>query len=294
MMYKGLEVYSWSMLAKYMTCHMAYQYRYDRMLVGDGRSKALSFGSTIHDGLATWYKTKDLAATCASMEKIGTEYGLEPLSEIDPKHSIERARDIMVKYVDRYKDYDFNMIMVEVPFLIEVEAKPRPFLFAGTIDGIAEVDGQDGEKLLYIAEHKTTTRMGSDYIKSFHPNNQITAYSWALSKYLDRQLYGSIINIIHMLTKETNFIRHTTRRAAWELARWERDLQNIVADIRHAKEHGIWPLNTSQCNVYGSCPYQTLCNTDPENLENFITAGYVQDIPGDLRWLAQQEEAHAS
>ena len=292
MLYKDMEVFSWSMLAKYMTCHKAYNWRYDKMLTHERKSKAMSFGSTIHDGLATWYKTKDLGATCASMEFIGNELGLLPDSESDPKHSIERARNVMLKYVDRYKDFDFNMTMVEVPFLVEVETETKPFLFAGTIDGIAEVENQEGEKMLYIAEHKTTTRMGSDYIKSFHPNNQITAYSWALSKYLDRVLYGSIINIIHLLTHETNFIRHTTTRAAWELERWEDDLRNIVRDIRAAAERGVYYLNTSQCNVYGSCPYQTLCNTAPQNVERFIEAEYVVDLPGDLRWLFNQEKEH--
>src|SRR3990167_5998090 len=279
MLYKDMEVFSWSMLAKYMTCHKAYNWRYDKMLTHERKSPAMSFGSTIHDGLATWYKTKDLGATCASMELIGNELGLLPDNESDPKHSIERARNILLKYVDRYATDDFTMTMVEVPFLVEVDMPngENPFLFAGTIDGIAEIENQESEKLLYIAEHKTTTRMGTAYIKSFHPNNQITAYSWALSKYLDRTLYGTIINIIHILTKETNFIRHTTTRARWELERWEDDLRNIVRDIRRASKSGTWYLNTSQCNMYGSCPYQTLCNAAPQNVERFIEAEYVTD-----------------
>ena len=280
MKYGDLEIYSVSMLGKFLSCNRAYAWRYSHLLTHERKSKALSFGSTIHDGIATWYKTKDLAKVVQSMETIGTELGLVPDLETDPKHSIERARGIMLKYIDRYAANDLNVTMVEVPFLLEVDADPEPFLFAGTIDGLAEQDGN-----LFVLENKTTTRMGTDYIKSYNPNNQISAYLWALSKYMDKPIHGAVLNIIHILTKETNFIRHTTRRQAWELEEFEVELKEMVRQIRTANERGVYVKNTNQCNVYGSCAYQTLCKTPKDYLSNFIEAEYITDTPGDLRWL---------
>jgi PD-(D/E)XK nuclease superfamily len=289
MLHKGLEVYSVSMLNKFASCRKAYDYRYNQMLTHENKSVNMSFGSTIHDGIAAWYKTHDIAAVVNAMEQTSAELKL-PDNEVDPKHSLQRARDVMMKYIDRYKDNDINVLAVEVPFLVEVETKTKPFLFAGTIDGLAEMIDDENNNRLYILENKTTSRMGTSYLKGYRPNNQITAYWWALTKYMDRPIYGAILNIIYLLTKETSFIRNTTRRAQWELDRWEDDLRKIVEDIRMAVNDNRFYLNTSQCAVMGLCPYHTLCNTDPGNLANFIAAEYKSDVPGDLRWLFEQEK----
>jgi hypothetical protein len=289
MLHKGLEVYSVSMLNKFASCHKAYDYRYNQMLSHENKSVNMSFGTTIHDGIATWYKTHNVPAVVNAMEQTSTDLKL-PDNDVDPKHSLQRARDVMMKYIDRYKDNDINVLAVEVPFLVEVETKTKPFLFAGTIDGLAEMIDAENNNRLYILENKTTSRMGTSYLKGYRPNNQITAYWWALTKYMDRPIYGAILNIIYLLTKETSFIRNTTRRAQWELDRWEDDLRKIVEDIRMAVDDNRFYLNTSQCAVMGLCPYHTLCNTDPGNLANFIAAEYKSDVPGDLRWLFEQEK----
>lgn len=286
MIFKDLEVYSISMLHTFLSCRRKFKYRTVDMLVPQGKSKAMSFGSTIHEGIAEWYKTHDLGKVCASMERKGTEYELELSNETDPKHSIERARNILLQYADHYKERDLHVKYVEMPFVVEVPGlnDTKPFLFAGTIDGLAEMVG-DEEPKLYLLESKTTTRLSSNYVMSFKPNNQITAYCWALSKYLEKPLYGAVINIIHILTKETNFLRHVTTREPWELIAWEHELQTIVEDVRRAREYESWYQNTSQCNIYGSCPYQTLCNTPPALMDNFMSTGYETRIPDDLRWL---------
>lgn len=293
MIYNGMEVYSVSMLHKFKGCRAYYDFRYNELLTHEGKSKNMSFGTAMHEGLAAWYKTKDIGLACSAITAKAEELELPATVDEDPKHSVERARKTMLDYVDHYKERDLNITAVEIPFLVEVQAtykgKDRPFLFAGTIDGLAEIE-LDGSEQLVIAEHKTTSQMGTNYIASYKPNDQITAYAWALKKYLDKPIKGAIINILYVLTHETNFIRHLTTRQQWELDRWELQLKQQVNDIRRAVDDESFYMNTDMCNKFGLCQYRTLCNTTPEYVANFMQAEYQKDIPGDLNWLFKGEK----
>lgn len=281
MLYKGQEVYTISMLHKFKSCAQYYDWRYNHLLkktaTGDG--KKMHFGTTIHDGIAEWYKTRDVVSAIKMVQKRGTELALP---EDDKTYSVERAREVMFQYIERYKDNDVEVNMVEMPFMIEISMDgyddPTPFLFAGTIDGVCTVDGAP-----YLLEHKTTGRMSGSYINSFKPNDQVTGYIWALRQYVENPPASAYINIVHLLTNETNFIRTITNRESWIVDRFEVELREVVDDIRRRARRGIWYKDTTQCTNYGECAYRTLCNTAPEFTPNFIEAEYSPELPGDLR-----------
>ncbi len=296
MLHNGLEVYTNSMLHTFMSCHRKYKERYDNLLVVRGKPNVkMAFGTTIHEGMAAWYKTGDLGLACAAAEQKGSELQLVATMEEDPKYSLQRAREVLVKYEEFYRGKDLQVQYVEMPFVVEVPGKLRdgrptpPFMFAGTIDGLATMRVHDKD-WLYLLEHKTAGQISSTYIRSFSITNQITAYLWALSKYMEQPVVGAVVNIFHILTRETNFIRAYPTRDKWELDAWELELQDIVDDIRLTRENGIFYKNTSQCAVYSMCPYVTLCKTHPDSMSNFVEADYVQEIPGDLNWLFKKEK----
>jgi hypothetical protein len=296
MIHNGLEVYTTSMLHTFMSCHRKYQWRYEEQLIGKSRSKAMSFGTTIHEGLAEWYKTKDVSHVCETVERKATQLKLPLTNDEDPKHSLQRARDTMIAYINFYQERDVAVQYVEMPFTLEVRGRAAdgmetaPFLYAGTIDGLCEMPMADGTRPLYLLEHKTTSRMDSNYVHSFSMTKQVTAYLWALSQYLDRPVVGAIVNILHLLTHETNFVRHFTTRKPWEFAEWESELQAIVEDIRRCRREGVFYKNTSQCFVMGECAYVTLDKTPPDVLPNFVEGGYEQETPGDLNFLFGEEQ----
>ena len=278
----GLEVYSWSMLAQYLSCRKKFDWRYNQLLVPTGRSTALGFGTVFHAAMESWYSFKDYERAKRDMLDEADKCGLVETMEEHPKHSKERALKVFEQYVNTYKD-DFtveivdNRPAIEVPFVVEINDISPSFLYVGTLDGIIRRNGA-----LYGFEHKTTQRVDDAYLHSFRPNHQITGYCWGLSNYIEEPIGNFLVNIVHLLKNETKFLRINTTRTTYEVHDFKKQLIAMVTDIRKARLDEAWYMNTTNCSAYGGCPYRELCTANPEHVENFKAAAYEKELPRDL------------
>lgn len=288
---KGIEIYTWSSLSLNLNCNKKYKHRNEDLLVPKFQSKALEMGSSIHEGLAAWYAPEYANAPIEWRKNLALEEfthrasdgGLDPLKTGDPKRSIERGQEVLYQYFDKYPTETFIVEAVELPFIVQIDDLDPPFLFAGTIDGIIrESDGK-----LAGFEHKTTSKLDSGYVNSFRPNHQISAYTWALSDFLEEEVTRFQVNLIHILKNETNFLRFATQREQWELDSFRQQIPDMVRQIRESRKTGRWTQNTTQCGAYGGCPYRVLCNADgnPTEYRKFRDQEFLVENPGDMKFV---------
>lgn len=245
------------------------------------RSGALGFGTALHEGLATWYKTGKLdLALLAIHEKWPN--GMP----IDDWRTKEKCIQTMILYAKEYPQETFTVVgapdspVVEVSFTLDTgmflpcaacrsldtssrydpccsncgAADKEPIEYGGIYDLLVEFAGH-----LYVVDHKSTSVLGPMYFHQFKPNNQMTGYIWAAQKMSSKKIDGAIINAIGIKkTGPTVFKREITSRSPEGIASWENNLYHACCMIQTAQLTGYWPLNTGACTQYGLCEYHAV------------------------------------
>jgi hypothetical protein len=176
---------SYSMLNMFRNCRRAVKYKYVEGLEGHYRSAALSFGTTIHKGLETWYTCRDIRQTLDTIRP--------DLPNVDDQLI---ASCMLEAYVAKYKDNDLEVVSLETTFdapIYDMATKePIPgVLMKGIIDGIVKVDGE-----YYLLEHKTTSRLDESYLEKLWYDFQITLYCYYVNKLFGYKCNGILYNIL--------------------------------------------------------------------------------------------------
>lgn len=188
-------VLTFSAMNAFRNCPCKYRYRYLDRLRPIQRADSLAFGSVIHGGLELWYKN---AASPDRFTKL-----LDYIDQAFPKRGCDeneranwqRARAMLVGYVARYPEEEFEILAVEHEFSCEIrnpdtDATSRAFSLAGKVDGI--VLRRDGK---YLLEHKTASHVDAQYLDKLWTDTQIHLYSLAL-RGLGYDIRGIIYSVL--------------------------------------------------------------------------------------------------
>src|SRR5574343_917612 len=157
-----------------LNCEAYFYLRHIKGFVPDGGSLALVYGSAIHAALAEHYRGKGFKATCRAFDEV---WLAEAQGRSDQKRSPRRALAILQAYMERYKQEYFEVLAVEVPFLIPV----KHLKFMGVIDLVVKM----GEsQRLAIIDHKTTSVLSPYYWLQYRTNADIQGpgYLTAINK----------------------------------------------------------------------------------------------------------------
>lgn len=147
------------------------------------------------------------------------------------------------------------------PLPINHPVTGEPILYTGRADMLAEAFGGR-----YIYDEKTTSSLGSSWIRQWDLRSQFTGYCWA-SREHGLEPTGVCVRGISILKTKYETQQILTYRSPYEIDRWvEQTCRDIARMIKCWKE-GYWDWNLDHaCTEYGGCAFREVCKSpDPES-----------------------------
>lgn len=261
-----------SRVQTYLRCHRKYGWFYQQQLTPDRPQYALSFGTAIHSVLA------QVRAGKLTEEKM-VKHFIEVFKRQMPAKQmpgdaaimdehIELAMKMLPAYYSTYRNEanPWKPIGIEVAGRVEVGTDTNVFLVFRT-DELALQD-----RMLWIVDHKTAARLDPRDMLKYELDLQMTAYVYAVTKFLKARCAGVIVNML-VKTAVPQFHRERFVRTDEDLAEFEAEFVEIAREIklRHKRveEEGedwktVFYKNTNECFSYGTCYFRDLCQRDTE------------------------------
>lgn len=288
------------------SCLRKAHYLLERNLKTEMQSPALTFGTAIHKALEHWYlfpresrrqmtkaeyeKAQSLAYSDEALETEGDTLELEAirrfciagkeLRSLGPdKRGLENGIQILRDYFKTYADDPYNVYFDETGPCVErtcrmlLHEDPELIVeYHGTIDLVLE-DATSGE--IIVADHKTTSSLGKDFLNRIKPNHQYTGYVWLAQEVLAVPAQKFLVNGIQVAKTKTSFSRQFTDRTPEDFAEMKLAVLQAVGNYLDSLDHGFFPQNAPDpCGLWGGCQFLEVC-ASPENLrENIIQYQY--------------------
>lgn len=234
---------------------------------------ALVYGTAWHALLAAHYATGgDRVAAIEAAERSWTDH--------------KRAEDhrTMPRLVQAYLDYiakwgmpeeedgqtmglDIGEPMVERSVVAMIPGIERPY--AGKLDRFFTKDNRD---LIYMDDHKTSSRMGPSYFNEYNRSFQMHGYTLLGSALIGKPIAGIRINAHGILKSENRFGRQTFKYNKIQLDQWKLDYERWCERIEAAKKSGVYMRNWHACygDRYGACILAEICTEDDDMQEQIF------------------------
>lgn len=169
-----------SRLTTARTCQRKHYLEYEVGIRPVGRSRALSFGTAIHDGLAAWwwnYKLDESQRVSATIHTFDATAAQEQLDWWD----VILGEELLIGYHTRWVAEPWETIAVEVEFDIDLRnpvsgRASHTFVQHGKLDVLAHDRKADRVK---VVEHKTAgsdISVGSEYWERLLLDGQVSLY----------------------------------------------------------------------------------------------------------------------
>lgn len=269
---------------QFRNCRRRYYHRNVQHLVRKYAGEARGIGYAVHRGI-------EQGSVQAGLDALGER----PIFDQQDYDQLELARVIVHAMLTGYfKHFDpLPNYRPEIQFRLPIlnpgtGHRSRSYQFAGKVDGLCQIDGR-----YFLVEYKTTSQLGPAAIDNLPLDAQVTAYIYALQRFLDIRIDGVIYRFlrrpsIRQRQNETAeqfrdrltqdyinrpdfyFREEQLYRLRDDLDRYERDLWNLTQDMLHARRHGLWYMNTSRCQDFGGCDYIPICRGDHDALDLFM------------------------
>lgn len=153
-------------------------------------------------------------------------------------------------------------------------------LYIGRIDAILR-----DSNLLWVADHKTSSRGGKEFVDAFRLSRQTLGYAWAGQKLLGEPVAGCILNALivkaptETLFNNTKLERHTFFYSQDLLAEWEDGMRHVVADLVGCLVRGYFPQHAlsfrSPCSL---CDYNENCPLPPKDRQGDLASALFQNV----------------
>jgi hypothetical protein len=304
---RDLVEINFSSLSVINDCLRKSQYSLIRGLRSNHESEALTSGKAIHKALEHWYRlpahlrqlTKEeaeLADTLiaspllhpsepyeTALDSINAYVvAAEPLKWLgaEDKRSLNNGIKILKAYFKHYADdglevlndkFGIPYVEREVEFQIWEDGK-KVIRFHGSIDIIlrSTISGQ-----IFVADHKTTASLGSQFYNRVKPNHQYTGYIWAARECLGIETDSFLVNGIQVAKTKSEFARQPTTRNQEDFEELRMAMVEASERILKAKEYNLFPMNApAACNAYGACQFYEVCSSPKKLRETIISAKY--------------------
>ena len=255
------RLYDYSLLNDFEKCERRGYWMAVRNKVSSAPSPAMHFGAAIHAGTDAWRKANknDQAGYDAY------EHAFTGMPE-DAKRTFEHGRLLLRGYFKRYVAEPFLVLAGEVTFVVPMADGSK---LVGRIDGVVRWG-----PYIYVLETKTTSSLGSEFMRQFKPNLQIDVYCYAVKRAFG-QCDGAVIDAISTAKlkggTEEGYLRDITDRTEDDLVAFGRYYQDRVAELerrvvlhdtaasRASEPIAAFPQRFAACYYYGACPYLQLC-----------------------------------
>ena len=233
--------------------------------------------------------------------------------ESDENRTVQRGLDVCIWYAEHYaaqrQETEIVVIngvpLVEVSFAIPigVDEDGWTYMYAGRLDRVEKYRND-----IRLVDTKSTSRMGKSFWNMLRPNDQFTGYWKGIMDFTGIKPDRFIVDCIYVgeprkanengkfsvpgavkkmgdvaveqWMKNVSFEQGPTRRSDADLQRWQVNtfqeglrLRNLWMTPGYMP---CWTMRTSQCNIFGECPYRDLCNLT-DNIQPVIDALYTHD-----------------
>lgn len=137
-----------------------------------------------------------------------------------------------------------------------------------------------------VGDHKTSSRLGSEFLNRIKPNHQYTGYLIGAHATLGVDGEHFMVNGIQVKARPLtsrggppSFTRQITRRTKEDFEEFKEALVDSVRSYLRWSATGIWPIGVvDACANYGSCQYLDVCSQPNELRQNILEAKFERDI----------------
>lgn len=242
-----------------LQCLQYFYYRHEAGLVPTTPSLSLIYGSAIHAALASFYLGGSLKDMFKSFDQVWTA---ESKGFEDAKRNPKRAMAMLTAYADRYKNENFQVLLVEEPFMVPL----GHIIWMGIIDLLIQLGPE-----LAVIDHKTASLMNSYYWLQYDAgaSHQELGYLGAVSKLVQpTRIFAA--NVLLVSEKQIGFERRFYTRQHSEISTWQSSITAWWQIVQNCRVAHYWPKNPNFCNRWGKCQYHELCSLGGE----VITSNY--------------------
>ena len=189
----------------------------------------------------------------------------------------------IVWYLDKYQEDELRTAIladgrpaVELPFTFDsgyTAFTGEPFILCGKIDRIVTFRSD-----YYVADIKTTqSAIGDYFFKKYTPDNQVSIYNLAGHQGFGLATQGLIIDACQIAIEFSKFERGLIERTEAQMIEWQEELGYWLMNLNNCAERGTWPKNDSACNMYGGCPFRTVCSQPNPTAAAKVVEGAYRD-----------------
>lgn len=147
-----------------------------------------------------------------------------------------------------------EVIAVEQDFAITTDSG---MIISGKIDQILRIGRQ-----YWIRDFKTSSKTDVYYQRGLEPNDQVTRYTWAVSKLISAPVMGAMFEVVFNNKKAGPTIKQfSTSRSPWQFEQWLREQEELEVLLARCRETDIWPMNENNCSY---CPFHIVCSQATE------------------------------
>ena len=252
----------------------------------------LSYGSSVHDGMETFFKTGDAEQGVVAALKRAEKEQLDSLG--DSRRNTRILETMMRSYFLEYSRKEsmrFNVLKlegqpaVERSFSVPLGTIVIAFMgktltinvvWTGKIDLLEDYGGE-----VFVVDHKTTSVMGEKFVDDKERSSQMLGYTYAAKWFAasvlgGRKVGGVRINALATRSTGFEFKIFPIPYADWQIAEWKSEtllaLQQLVARLDQFIYTGELAPTRSHCvTKYGKCSYFDVCSLMPQMRDRVLS-----------------------
>jgi hypothetical protein len=270
------QKFDYTMLSNFLTCRRKYYYRIVQSIVSKKPPTAAEFGRCIHLALDEWFKSHDMEKGKQIFRNV-----FVPDPE-DEKRTVPVAMKLLDLYAEKYEYEGFKVLASEKTFIIPFAGLKGDIgerYLIGRIDKIIDWDG-----VIYVMDHKTTSRLGAEFFYKIKPNMQFDGYILGARSLGYPTCSGAVMDALlvakglltsSQLSRLTPLARDISTRTEEELLEYMWDTVDTLHDMRICYETGRWHRNTESCCDFIECPYRRICKEEEGIRKNIIESDFM-------------------
>lgn len=153
-------------------------------------------------------------------------------------------------------------------------------IYTGRIDAVLS-----DSNLFWVADHKTSSRGGKEFVEAFRLSRQTLGYVWAAQKLLGETFAGCILNALvikpptQKLFNNTDLERHTFFYSQDHLTEWEEGMKWTITDFVSCLVRGYFPQQAlsfkSPCSM---CDYAENCQLPSKDRAADLASSLYQNV----------------
>jgi len=262
-------------LSKIQTCGQQAAYNHlENIEPIDYENDSLDIGLVMHEGLAEYYKHKNLPTNIAQAKALAR---VETSAMSKPALNGAKIRmmiDAVSQYIRKYeteswivvKDTNNNPLVEQTFSKTLYQDEDIQVLYTGITDLL--VRAHEGSQAIMPVDHKT---YGSHY-KPAVLSNQFSGYMWATNS------ANLIVNRVGVKSKLGSFERILVARTPAMIEEWKQNAIRAVLSHLDDMQANNFRRNYEACTMYGGCRYLRLCNADPSH-RKYLKANEYKVVP---------------